>query len=58
MGLAARALDSGRQETIMAEHRDLVEAGRAGDAARARRVLTRHLEGTRTALHRGFNGRG
>jgi DNA-binding GntR family transcriptional regulator len=54
MGLAAIALDQGREDSIMREHRELVDAIRDGDPVSARGILERHLGGTLTALQRGF----
>lgn len=50
MGIAAIARQPGRQEAILAEHRELSGAVLAGDAPRADEVLTRHLDGTLQAL--------
>ena len=54
MGLAAIALEEGRMETIVGEHRQLVASFAAADEEAAREHLDRHLAGTLAALRRGF----
>jgi DNA-binding GntR family transcriptional regulator len=52
MGVAAIVREAGRMETIIAEHRELVDAVVKGDQALGADVLKRHLDGTLQVLRR------